>query len=546
MTTSRSNTSAALGKAASVAVLIMAVSNILSRLLGWGRIKALAHLAGISGDVDAYIFAFTIPDLINHFLAGSALSITFIPMFQRYLSSNDERGGWRFFSNVMCVGTLFFIVAIALSMLFTGEILSLAGKNINNPDNSGQLLLTLKLTRIILPAQIFFFWGALLNGAQYAKKKFLLPALTPVMYNLGIICGGLLLYDRIGVAGFSWGVLIGAFVGNVAIQIPGALKAGMKISPRFDLRDPDLIRFALITVPLIIGLSMTFSNEFFPKYFASFVPHGEGSIAGLDYSYKIISMLFGLFGQSVIAGIYPFLSQYAVEKNMDALHKTISSVLTKITALLLPVTGIFMVLADDIIAVLLQGGAFNRSDTAQTARTFAGFVLSAFFMAGANLYTRAFYALQRTFLPMLVSTCVIAACLPFYYWAAVTVGAWGIARSATAAMALLFIVMACVWNKQLPNTYVFQNVKNVLVVAALTGIGSFCGFALKKAILTVSWFTDMTAAKHAVIGFIIGVPCLALILAGIELLGIQNMRRTVGAVFTKRKRGDSSSGGAPA
>jgi len=525
-----------MGRAVSVAVIIMAVSNITSRLLGWGRIKVLAYFAGVSGDVDAYIFAFAIPDLINHFLAGSALSITFIPLFQNYLVNNDEKEGWRFFSNVFTTGTILFIAAIVISMVFTQNVLALAGKNINDPGNPGQIALTLRLTRIVLPAQLFFFWGALLNGVQYAKKRFLLPAFTPVLYNLGIICGGAFLYKAVGIDGFSWGVLIGAFLGNVVIQIPGALGVGMRYSPYIDLKDNTLRTFALITVPLIIGLSMTFSNELFPKYFASFIPDGEGAISSLDYSYKIVSMLFGLFGQSVVAGVYPFLSQLAVEKKIEEMHAMLTTILTRIASLLIPCIGIFIVLAPSIIAILLEGGAFSAQDTALTAKTFSNYLPSAFFMAGALLFIRAYYALKRTFFPMIISTCIISVCLPLYYLSAIRVGAFGIARVATLAMALLFFTITFFWNRHYKNKHLSLMAKNVGIITMISIVGVLICTGIKRWALTIFLFSQPTILKHLLLCIVAGIPSFLIILGGIEAAGIQNIRKTIGAYFNKTLR----------
>ncbi len=523
-TKSQSETNNSLGKAATYAVIIMAVSNILSRLLGWGRIKTLAHLAGVSGEVDAYIFAFAIPDLINHFLAGSALSITFIPLFQKYLAQDDEQGAWRFFSNVFTVGTIAFIIAIVLSMTFTSNLFFFVGENINDPNNPSQMGLTLRLTRIILPAQLFFFWGALLNGAQYAKKRFLLPSLTPVLYNVGIIIGGVALYNKIGIEGFSWGVLLGSFVGNVVIQIPGALRVGMRFKPHIDLRDKSLHTFLFLTIPLIIGLSMTFSNEFLPKLFATFIPNGEGAIANLDYAYKVVSMLFGFFGQAVVAGVYPFISQLAVSQKLDELHNLLSKILIKIAALLIPIVGISFVLAPNIIGILLEGGTFRPEDTALVAKTFSYYIPCAFFMAGALLYIRAYYAMQRTFFPMIVSTLSIGLCLPLYYYLARTNGSQGIALAATAAMTILCISINTFWNRHYKGNNQQALLKDILLITLFACLGTLCSFGLKRTTSYFSFFSEMTPLKHFLLCLYAGGPSFFITFLGIELTGIQNIR----------------------
>ena len=126
----------------------------------------------------------------------------------------------------------------------------------------------------------FFLCRSLFMAVQFARERFLLPALAPLVYNLGIISGGLILSERVGVEGFSWGALIGAFVGSFFIQGLGALKIGMRLRWQVNLKDPDLKQYALLTIPLIFGLTMMFSTEVFSKFFGSFCRRGAypGSI----------------------------------------------------------------------------------------------------------------------------------------------------------------------------------------------------------------------------------------------------------------------------
>ena len=141
---------------------------------------------------------------------------------------------------------------------------------------------------------------------QYANHRFFLPALAPLCYNLGIIAGGWFLYPYIGVEGFAWGVLIGALVGNFAIQIPGAFRVGLRYKFMFNVRDKDFIHYVAITCPLILGLGMTFSNELFFRFFGSFL--GTGGLASINYSLRTMMPLVGVFGQASGVASYPFLS----------------------------------------------------------------------------------------------------------------------------------------------------------------------------------------------------------------------------------------------
>lgn len=469
--------SGAITKAVSIAVIIMAVSNIASRLLGFVRIKVLATYGGIGDTMDAYVFAFLLPDIINHLLAGGALSITFIPLFQKLLAEKDEQEAWKFFSNVLTVGTLLFIGVIGITIAFTDTFLSFAGKNITG--DPAKFALTVKLTRIILPAQIFFFWGALFNGVQFAKKHFMLPALTPVLYNLGIIGIGILLYKKLGIEGFSWGVVVGAFAGNVLIQVFGALSVGMKYRPCFKIKDPMLIKYALITLPFLVGFSLQFSNEFLLKIFGSYVPHGHGAIASLDYSYKIMFLAVGIFGQSFAAGFYPFLSQLAIEKNFEKMNALLHSVITKIGVFLISSSGLLLVSAREVIVVLLQGGKFDETSVNATATVFLLYIPGAFFCGTTLVISRCFYSLQQTMFPMIVISSTVVAFLPLYWVLSLKYGAAGIALSATLMMIAMVTVLYISWNRKSHNTYVIQTLKNLLIIITITVVASIIMLLLK-------------------------------------------------------------------
>ncbi len=173
-----------------IATLILMASVFLSRVIGLFREMAIAYAGGARADVDAYQIAFVIPEILNHIVASGFLSVTFIPVFSKYLAADRETEGWKVFSVIMNSFGLMLIVFITISMYFTPELISLTAPGIKDP-----LLLAkaVRMTRIILPAQFFFFTGGMFTAAQFAKESFGLPALAPLIYNIGIIAGGMLL-----------------------------------------------------------------------------------------------------------------------------------------------------------------------------------------------------------------------------------------------------------------------------------------------------------------------------------------------------------------
>ncbi|MBN1981431.1 MAG: murein biosynthesis integral membrane protein MurJ [Chitinivibrionales bacterium] len=463
------SSSSSIKRSLSLAAIIIGTSDVLSRLLGFFRGQLLAYYAGTGPDMDVYSFSFTIPDVLNHLLAGSALSITFIPLFQKLMREQGEQQAWRFFWNLAVCGTVVFIIMIGLTMGYTREIVALAGSNINSPQSPEKFALAIALTRIILPAQLFFFWGALLNGVQYSQNRFLIPALAPLFYNIGIITGGIILFPKIGIAGFSWGVLIGAFVGNVLIQIPGVKKCGLKFEWCMDFTDKNLSRYVLLTLPFIIGLTMTFSNEFLFRVFGSFLPE-TGALASLDYSYKLMFILVGLFGHSFAAGFYPFLTRLMLEKKFEEIHQLVNSILTKIAAFVMPCSVCMIALAPYIITALFQRGEFDAESTNQTARAFAAYLPATFFCAAILVMNRLFYAAHNTVLPMIVSTASVIVTLPLYWLLGKLFSSSGVAAASSICMILQYSVIYVLWNRYYRNEYWKKFCKNLLIIAGASAV----------------------------------------------------------------------------
>lgn len=524
-------------RAMSLAALIMAASNVLSQALGLLRDLVLAKLAGTSFYADAYTYAFLLPELVNHFLAGSVLSITFIPMFQRYIAEGEEEEGWRFFSNVMTLGTITFIVFIILSMLFTpSAVARLSGPVINNPESPRVFGITVRLTRIILPAQLFFFWGGMLTGAQYAGKRFLLPALTPLIYNLGIIMGGLLLYDRLKIEGFAWGVLAGSFVGCVVVQIPGALRVGMRFRPYINLSDKSLHQYVLATIPLVLGVSMAFSNDIFFRLFGSYAPEGEGALSSLNYASKIMLTLTRVFGQAVAAGTYPFISQLIVEGQIKRAGDIINDLLSKIGGIVIPSAMVMGVLANEVVTVLLQRGAFSAESTEMTAGVLRYYLIGAFFFAGSLVSNRLYYSRRNTVFPMLISSGAVIVTLPLYIVLVPRMGIEGIGLSSSISMILQFFVVYGVWSIRNNN----ENARGVAGRLAGTIIVSVAGAAvalgLRHYFYTVYGPELSVTLRNFLIGISTGVPSLLFVWATLEMAGILSMRKTLAAVLRRRMR----------
>jgi putative peptidoglycan lipid II flippase len=429
-----------------VASLIMMASIFLSRFMGLLREMTIAAVAGADAAVDAYRVAFILPEILNHILASGFLSVTFIPIFARYLAKDDEAGGFRIFSLIMTVFGVFLTLLILAAMMFTPQLVAILSPGRSDPVFQAHAV---RMTRIILPAQFFFFAGGLLMAVQFAKEHFAIPALAPLLYNLGIIAGGLFLGPKLGMEGFAWGVLAGAFLGNFAIQWAGARRVGLRFSFCFDWLHPDLRRYVTLTLPLMLGLTMTFSTEIFSKFFGSFLP--DGAISWIDYAMRIMLMLVAFFGQAVGVASYPFMARLAADGRMDELNRLLNGTL-RYLALVLPVSVLVMVLREEVVVILYQRGHFSATDTAMTAAALGCLLTGAVAFAAQTVVNRGFYAVENTLFPAIFGSLAVILSLPVYW---IGLNFWGVAGVGLAiALSALFqvAILYGLWNRRSHNT----------------------------------------------------------------------------------------------
>lgn len=447
-------TSSSTFKKIGIASFIMMASVFMSRIIGLLREMAIAYSGGAEGGVDAYQVAFIIPEILNHIVASGFLSVTFIPIFSFYLSKNNEDEGWKVFSIIFNTFGAILLICLAIAFYFAPQLVTILAPGFTDPERFKQAV---KMTRIIMPAQFFFFSGGLFMAVQFAKEKFMFPAMAPILYNSGIIAGGMIMGSFAGMEGFAWGVLGGAFAGNFLLQYIGAKKIGMKLYPFFNLKHPDFIKYILLTLPLMVGLTMTFSTEILLKYFGSFL--AEGRIAALNYSLRIMFILVGLSGQAVGAASYPFMARLAAENKIKELNHLLNQSI-KFLFLVIPLSALFMALRHEIVFLIFQRGRFDAQATLITTEILPWILTGTVAFAAQTVVVRGYYAIQNTWFPALFGTLSVIAGLPVFYYLMRTMGACGIALALSITAIAQTTLLFHIWsrkslNEGLPSVYLF-------------------------------------------------------------------------------------------
>lgn len=461
---------------------IMMAGILGSRVLGLIRERVIAHQFGQGFNTDVYNGAFTIPDLLFFLIAGGALSSAFIPVFTEYISTNREREAWRIFSVVATVMTLVVSVFIILGEIFTTKLVMLT-----NPGYSlipGKVEATVHLTQILLPSQLCFFLGGLMMGTLTSRNNFTGQALGPVIYNLGIIFGGLLLTRSMGVAGLCWGAVGGAVIGNLLLQWFLVVRTGGHYRSHYlktHWKHPGVIQVWKLMLPVILGLALPQVSTIIGKMFASTL--GDGPQSALMNANKLMQVPLGVFAQATAIAIFPTMAaqvgrmKAAKERNdptaarneLTNLRNSVNFGIRSILFLTVPSSALMFVLALPFVQLLLQSGKFSGENAQIAAAALRYFAIGIFAWSGHSIITRGFYALQDSKTPVIVGTVVTAIFIPLNLVALKVTGTTN-TTAATAGLAAVTSIAATLHMTSM-LALLRNRLRGINAVALFTAIG---------------------------------------------------------------------------
>lgn len=417
------------------AALLLAASVMLSRVLGYAREALLAYRVGAGAATDAYYAAFQLPDLLNYLLAGGALSIAFLPRYTKYLAEDDAAGAEHFLATVLGTLTAVALLATAVLWWFAGPLIALQFPRFDPATQA----MTVHLTRIVLPAQLFFVAGGIVNATLFAHGRFGAAALAPLIYNGAIIAGGLLLAPHLedGVEGFAWGALAGAVFGPFLAPIVYAL-GRVRMRVRVAPFDRAFLGYLVLALPLMFGQTLLTVDEWYQRWFGALI--GTGAVSHLSYARRLMQVPVAVVGQTIATAALPALTRLFAEHRGGELNRVVERTLrTGLGLAVLAAAGCFA-LARPAVRLVYQHGAFGPGDTAEVAAILALLCFAVPAWIAQQIIARAFYARADTWRPMLLGTAVALASIPLYLALGESAGVRGLAVAGVIGMTVSALV----------------------------------------------------------------------------------------------------------
>jgi putative peptidoglycan lipid II flippase len=421
------------------ATLLLMVSTFLSGVLGLVRTYYINRIFGASPETDAYNAAFQLPDMLAYFLVGGVVSISLVTILSRYRAQNNEAGADRALSIILTAMATVLLIGIVLAEIFAPYYTRIAFRGFD-PHRAA---LCTALTRLLLPAQFFFFFGGVIGSRLLVRKIFLYQAISPLIYNSGIILGAIFLHRRFGIYSLAIGVLVGVILGPATLNLFGALRDGLRYTPILNLRHPAFLEWLRLTFPLMIGVSLVTADKWILSYFAS---NDVGGISLLTVAKTLFTAPMGILGQAAGAASLPFFSALYSQHRLDDFASAVNRSVSRVIAASFLLGAWMIALANPIVNLLR--GSFTPAETHATALYFTLFTLSIAFWAAQGIYARSFYAAGNTITPATAGWIVTLVSIPIYAFLFHSLGLKGLTIASDIGIVIQTLTLALLLNRR--------------------------------------------------------------------------------------------------
>jgi putative peptidoglycan lipid II flippase len=383
---------------------IFSLATGLSRVLGLVREMVASYYFGAAGRINAFTIAFQFPNLVRALVADAALSSAFVPVFSELIEKGDRKRAWRVASSLFWLMLLGLTALSALFVLVAPWIVGVFG----NPGHDRSL--TVGLSRVLFPMVALLGVSGIVVGILNTYDHFSVPALSPVFWNLAIVAG-----LAIGVPHahgsssklyvYAVSILVATFV-QVLLPMPwlrGLDRGEERLRVVLDWRDPMVKQTFKLMIPVTLGLGLINVNQLIDVFFASRYIDPNLAPTAIQKAFLVYMLPQGMFSVAIATVLFPSLSRLAARGDIDGFRETIGRGLRQITFLLLPAAAASAVLAEPIIRILFQRGAWTPNQTPVAADCLAAFSAGLVFNGAMLLLNRGFFSLKENWLPTAVA-----------------------------------------------------------------------------------------------------------------------------------------------
>lgn len=478
------------------AAALIAVANVVQRLLGMGREIVKANLFGASGLLSAFTVASLVPmTLFNLIAGGEMVTSSLVPVFSDYVGKAKRGELWQVFSTFLSLTAVVLILLMLVVELFTPQIAQLVGAG--HFDDGELFELTVDLMRLTTPAVLFLSISSVMTAVLYALQRFTLPAFTVSTFNAAMIIAALANPDEIG--SLAWGLLVGSLL-QVGLQLPALRDARFRV--RFDWRHPAVRRIVRLYIPIIGGLLINQAVIWVSYNFA--IQTGDESVTYMTYATTLYQLPLGLVVMGLSTATLPMLAQQA-SADVAGFRRTLAQGVRLVVVLVLPAAVGVFVLARPLVGLLFEHGEFLAGDTAVTAQVLRIYVFGMPFAAVDQMLVYASYARKDTLRPALVGVASMGLYLVVARLLLPVVGLYSLMVADAAKHVAHTVLMLWLLRRQMGGWRGFGLlglVGRCLLTAVVMGVGAHFVYAMLPQLMPTASFVGRFAlvALPALVG----------------------------------------------
>ncbi|MBN1794765.1 MAG: murein biosynthesis integral membrane protein MurJ [Candidatus Omnitrophica bacterium] len=511
---------------------LIGAATMLSRVLGFIRDIIIAAFFGTGVSAQAFVVAFRIPNLLRDLVGEGATNAAFVPVLSEYLATGKKKEFW------LLARTIFLGLAVTLTvMTIAGIALAPFIVKLIAPGfiaDSSKFDLTVSLTRRMFPYILLIGLAAFSTGVLNSLKHFFTPSLGPALLNLCLIALVLLLSPRLAVPAMALaiGVLMGGFL-HLGIQIGPLYRRGFVLTGPVDFREPGLRRMFALLLPRILGSCIYQLSVFIGTLLASLRDIvGEGGVAALYYSNRLVQLPLAIFAISLAQASLPTLSVHAAKNDIEAFRRTVLFSLKNVFVVTIPASVGLLVLARPIVQILFERGQFSMYSTQITVSALEYYTLGLFAYSGIKILVNGFYSLHDTATPVKVASIslVINILAAILLMRPLKIG--GLALATSLAAIVNFFILLTLLSRRIGGMHLTElrrSTTRIVLASVIMGCVALASLAVMSRIISSS--SILSGCLRLTVS--ITVSCVTYALFGL-LLRIPELHRLREWIFKKQ------------
>lgn len=379
--------------------IIVSAAFVLSRLLGLAREMILARQFGTGPEMEAYVAAFRIPDLLFLTIMSGAFGAAFIPVFGGFIDRGDRERASRLASAILSWTGVSVFIAGAIAFALAGPI---TGALFDFDDYTHNL--TVDLMRILLLSPVFLGLGIAFKGILEAQHEFTLPAISPLVYNAAIIVGAAFFTEEYGIHAVAWAVIIGALL-HMGVELPGIVRSGLAFRPTLSRNVDGLAEVLRLLGPRVLGQAAFQINFIAVTAFASTI--GDENVAAFNYAWQLLMLPHGVLALSISTVAFPSLAAYFSRGDRQGFGSLLDRTMRPLLFLSIPASAGLLLAGRPIVQVIFEGGNFTDRSTDLVVAALVWFAIGLVGYGLTEIVTRVFYAMRDTRTPVITGILTI-------------------------------------------------------------------------------------------------------------------------------------------